>query len=99
MQEKIRLIIREEIRRIIGEEKGLTKKFDKVVTTYQSLTKQVQDEIKKFKTEFPTAKDKDAYKKQYIDKMKPLQKKLKEAEAQYNAALRNLPVPDDDELM
>lgn len=98
MEEKIRKIIREEIK-LIFEEKGLTKKFDKTVTNYHNLSKQVQDEISKFKKEFPMAKDKEDYKKKYIEKMKPIQKKLKAAESEYNTALRNLPVPDDDELM
>ena len=98
MQEKIRNIIREEIKLII-EERGLTKKFDKTVTTYQRLSKQVQDEIKRFKTEFSSTKDKEAYKKKYIERMKPLQANLKKAESEYLAAIRGLPIPDADELM
>jgi len=98
MQEKIRNIIREEIKLII-EERGLTKKFDKTVSMYQQLSKQVQDEIKRFKTEFPSTKDKDTYKKKYIEKMKPLQANLKKAELEYLAAVKSLPLPNEDDLM
>ncbi len=66
---------------------------------YQQLSKQVQDEIKRFKTEFPSTTDKDTFKKKYIEKMKPLQANLKNAESAYLAAIRNLPVPTEDELM
>ena len=98
MQEKIRNIIREELKLVL-EERGLTKKFDKIVTNYQRLSKQIQDEVKRFKAEFPTAKDKEDYKKKYIERMKPIQVNLKKAEVEYNSALRGLPVPTEDELV
>jgi hypothetical protein len=95
---KLRNIIREEIKLII-EERGLTKKFDKTISSYQQISKQIQDEIKRFKTEFPAAKDKEAYKKKYIERMKPIQAKFKTAEQSYLSAIRDLPDPDEDELM
>ena len=97
--DKLRKIIREEIKMILSEERGLTKQFDKTITLYRELSKQVQDEILRFKREFPQAKDKELYKKNYINKMKPLQQKFKDAEFAYNRAIINLPTPDEDELM
>jgi len=97
-RDSLRYLIREEIKLIL-EERGLTKKFDKTVFLYQQLAKQMQDEILKFKKEFPLSKDKETYKKQYIEKIKPIQLKFKQAQDEYNKALLNLPSPDEDELI
>jgi len=87
------------IKKLLGEEKGLTKRFDKIVTTYFNLDNEIKKYMNGFKSGLNTAKDKEKYKKEYIAKLKEMQKKFADAKQSYESALYNLPVPSEKELV
>jgi len=98
---ELKNIIKETIE-ALNEEAGLTRKFDDVISQYKSLMVEKQDLVKDFVKKIKSAKDfqtADKLKKEYIRKLKSINARIKSYELKFEKSIKNLPDPDEDELL
>lgn len=85
----------------LDEETGLTKKFDKVASIYKELILQKQNKVKDFVEKMKTLSGpkKDKYKADYISSIKTLNDKINAIEREFEKSVRNMRIPNEDELL
>ena len=93
-------LVEQLINKILAEEIGLTKSFDKLATAYRDLEEKKQKLLKLFLTNLKAEQDpkkKDTMKLQHIAAMKKLDNEIEIAYDKMNNALNNISADDEDD--
>lgn len=92
-------LIDEIVQRVINEEVGLSKKFDKTIDKYRNLLLKKQDAMKQFVSDFKQAsgdvKKQEKIKQKHIESMKKLDSEIEIANDKSIAAIDDLE-PDEE---